>query len=75
MDFVSHRGITLILIGRSAIQLIFVYDVYLGVPFHSIAKRSPLLMKCLNGLIHKEQITSSSLVVQLKLNRLVKKQA
>ena len=37
MDFVSLRGITLILIGRSAIQLICVYDVYLGVPFHSIA--------------------------------------
>ena len=37
MDFVSHRGITLILIGRSAIQLICVYNVYLGVSFHSIA--------------------------------------
>ena len=37
MDFVSRRGITLILIGRSVIQLICVYDVYLGVPFHSIA--------------------------------------
>ena len=34
---VSHREITLILIGRSTIQLISVYDVYLGVPFHSIA--------------------------------------
>ena len=32
-----HRGITFILIGRSAIQHIGVYDVYLGVPFHSIA--------------------------------------
>ena len=37
MDFVSYRGITLILIDRSVIQLVFVYDVYLGVPFHSIA--------------------------------------
>ena len=36
-DFVSHRGITLILIGRSTIQLICIYDVYLGVPFRSIA--------------------------------------
>ena len=27
MDFISHRGITLILFGRSAIQLICVYDV------------------------------------------------
>ena len=35
--FVSYRGIPLILIGRSAIQRICVYDVYLGVPFHSIA--------------------------------------
>ena len=38
MEFVSHRGITLLLMGGSAIQLICVYDVYLGVPFHSIAK-------------------------------------
>ena len=37
MDFISHRGITLIFIGKSAIQLICVYDVYLGVPFHSKA--------------------------------------
>ena len=37
MDFVSHREITFILIGRSAIQVICEYDVYLGVPFHSIA--------------------------------------
>ena len=36
MDFASHRGITLILIGRSAIQLICVYAVYLGVPIHLI---------------------------------------
>ena len=38
MDFASHRGITLILFGRSAIQLICVYDINLGVPFHSIAQ-------------------------------------
>ena len=31
----SHRGITLILIDRAVIQLICVYDIYLGVPFHS----------------------------------------
>ena len=36
-DFVSHRGITLILFARSKIQLICIYDVYLGVPFRSIA--------------------------------------
>ena len=38
MDFGSHREITLILIGMSAIHLVYVYEVYLGVPFHSIAK-------------------------------------
>ena len=38
MDFIGHRKITLILIGRPAMQLIRVYDVYLGVPFHSIAQ-------------------------------------
>ena len=37
MDFDSHRRISLILIGRSAMQLICGYDVYLGVPIHSIA--------------------------------------
>ena len=62
MDFVSHRGITLTLIGRSAIQLICVYDA-----------KSPLLKKCLNGQVHTEQLTSSSLVVQLKLKCLLKK--
>ena len=36
--------------------------------------KSPLLQKCLNGLIHTEQITSSSLVVHLKLKCLLKKQ-
>ena len=35
--------------------------------------KSPLLKKCLNGLIHTEQITSSSLVVHLKLKCLLKK--
>ena len=73
MDFVSYREITLILIGRSAIQLICVCDVYLGVPFPFISLKSPLLKKCLNGQIHTEQITSSSLVVQLKLKCLLKK--
>ena len=35
MHFVCHQGITHILIGRSAIQLIDVFDVDLFVPFHS----------------------------------------
>ena len=33
----GHREITLTLIGMSTIQLFCTYDVYLGVPFHSIA--------------------------------------
>ena len=37
IDFVSHRGITLILFGRSTIQPICLFDVYLFVPFHSMA--------------------------------------
>ena len=37
MDSVSHRGITLILFDRSAIQPIYLFDVYLFVPFHLMA--------------------------------------
>ena len=37
MDLVSHRGITLILFGRPAIQLVCLFDVYLFVPFHLMA--------------------------------------
>ena len=33
-DFVSHQEITLILIDRSAIQLVCIFDVYLFIPFH-----------------------------------------
>ena len=35
--------------------------------------KSPLVKKYLNGYIHTEQITSSSLVVHLKLKRSLKK--
>ena len=38
MDFVSHRGITLILIGRSAIQRACLFGVYLFIPFGLGAK-------------------------------------
>ena len=38
MDFVSHREITLIFIGKSAAQLICVYYVYMSVSFHSMAE-------------------------------------
>ena len=37
MDLVSHRGITLILFGRPAVQLVCLFDVYLFVPFHLMA--------------------------------------
>ena len=33
-----YRRMTLILIGRSAMQLICIYDVYLGEPFYLIFK-------------------------------------
>ena len=49
MGFVRHQGITLILMGGSAIKLICVYDVYLGVPLLFNSLKSPLLKKCLNG--------------------------
>ena len=37
MDLVSHQGITLILFGRPAIQLVCLFDIYLFVPFHLMA--------------------------------------
>ena len=37
VDLISHRGITLILFGRSAIQLVCLFDVCLSVLFHLMA--------------------------------------
>ena len=37
MDLLSHGEITLILFGRSAIQPVCLFDVYLFVPFHLMA--------------------------------------
>ena len=37
MDLFSHRGITLRLIGRSAIQSVCFFDLQLFVPFHLMA--------------------------------------
>ena len=37
MDLISHPGITLILFGRSAIQPVCLFDIYLFVPFHLMA--------------------------------------
>ena len=38
IDFVCHRGITLILIGGSVIEPIGLFDVYLLFLFHSMTK-------------------------------------
>ena len=43
IDLVSHRGITLILFGRSAIQSVCLFDVYLFVFFHLMAENLPYL--------------------------------
>ena len=40
MDFASHRGITFILIGRSAIQLVCLFEVISVGTLHSLAKIS-----------------------------------
>ena len=37
MDLVSHPEITLILFGRSVIQPVCLFDVYLFEPFHLMA--------------------------------------
>ena len=37
MDLISHLEITLIMFGRSAIQPVCLFDVYLPVPFHLMA--------------------------------------
>ena len=72
MDFVSHRGITLILFGRFAIKHISLFDVYLFVTFHSMFfKKSPLIKKCFSDLNVYEVVKSPGLVVQLKLKCLL----
>ena len=38
MDFVSHRGISLVLIGKSVIHLACLLNVYLLVPYLSMTK-------------------------------------
>ena len=37
MDLISHREITFILFGRSAIQPVCLFEVHLFVPFHLMA--------------------------------------
>ena len=61
MDFVSHRGITLILFGRSATQPVCLFDVYLFV-FDGL--KSPLLEKCFSDLNLYEAVKSPGLVVK-----------
>ena len=68
MDLLSHRGITLNLFGRSAIQPVCLLGVYLFVTL-----KSPLLKKCFTDLNLYEAVKSSSLVVQLKLKCLLMK--
>ena len=76
MDFVSHRGITLILFGRSVIQPICLFDVHLFVTFHSSylsfdGLNSPLLKKCFSDLNFYEEVKTPGLVLQLKLTCLL----
>ena len=68
MEFVKHQGITLTLIGRSAIQRVCLFDVCLLVPFHLMTKN---LLYLRNS--PAEAVTWSSSVVHLKLKRLLKK--
>ena len=65
MDFVSHRGIILILIRRSVMQCVCLCNVYM-LRFHSMTKY-PLLKSCFSYSIHFQAVTSSNLVVLLKL--------
>ena len=44
MDFFSHQGTTLILIERSGVQLVCLFDVYLLGPFHLITKKNCYLI-------------------------------
>ena len=55
MDFVSHRGTTLILIGRSAIQRVCLFGVYLVVSL-----KSPLLKKFVSDLNSYKAVMSWS---------------
>ena len=47
LDLVSHRGITLILFGKSVIQPVCLFDVYLFVTF---SLKSYLLKKCFSDI-------------------------
>ena len=66
MDLFSHQGIFLILFGRSAIQSVCLFEVHRFVPFHLMALKA-LLRKCFSDLNLYEAVSSSDLVVQLKL--------
>ena len=66
MEFFSPQGITLILLGRSVIQSVRLFDVHRCVPFSFDGLKSPLLRKCFSDLNLYEAVTSSDLVVQYK---------
>ena len=59
MDYASHRGITLILFGRSAMHHVCLFDGYL-----LDGLKSSLLKKCFCDLNLYEVVKSSGLVVQ-----------
>ena len=60
-DLVSHLGITLIMFGRSVIQPVCLFDVYL-----SDGLKSPLLKKGFSCLNLYKAVKSSGLVVKIR---------
>ena len=73
MDLFSHRGIICILFGRSAIQSVsrFWRSSVCTLSFYGL--KSPLVKKCFSDLNLYKTLTSSDLVVQLKLKLLLMK--
>ena len=59
MGFFSHRRITLILTGRSAIQCVCLFDVYLFCALSFNDLKSPLLKNFFSGLNSYKAETSS----------------
>ena len=69
MAFVNHRGITPILIGRSAIQLFAYFVSFHSMTLNLLYLRNVSVTKFMRSKIK----TSSLLIVQLKLKCLLKK--
>ena len=67
MDFVSHREITPILLGRSAIQLICLFWRLSVCTLSFDGLKSPLFKKCLSDLfIRSSKVTGFSCTIKLK---------